>query len=131
MCRLPLAQGVLTGKFAPGAELGDHRARFSGPRLERRIEMAESLRPLAERCPGGMTRLAHDFSLASDAVTCIIPGARDIAQLEENAAAGAGAGLDAGMRAEIEALRRTWGEWEGGYWFPAYEKNKRRMLSAG
>ena len=131
VCRLPLAQGVLTGKFAPGAALGDHRARFSGPRLERRIEMAESLRPLAERYPGGMTRLAHDFSLASDAVTCIIPGARDIAQLEENAAAGEGAGMDAGMRAEIEALRRTWGEWEGGYWFPGYEKNKRRRLSAG
>ena len=93
--------------------------------------MAESLRPLAERYPGGMTRLAHDFSLASDVVTCIIPGARDIAQLEENAAAGEGAGLDVGMRAEIEALRRTWGEWEGGYWFPGYEKNKRRTLSAG
>lgn len=26
--------------------------------------------------------------------------------------------MDATTRVEIEALRRTWGEWQGGYWFP-------------
>ena len=118
LCRLPLAQGVLTGKFAPGRDMGDHRARFSGPRLAARIEMAETLRPLAEAYPGGMTRMAHDFSLRPAATTCIIPGARDVAQLEQNAAAGEGTGIDAEIRAEIEVLRRTWDEWEGGYWFP-------------
>jgi len=39
-------------------------------------------------------------------------------QLEENAAAGEGTGVDAATRAEVEQLRRTWGEWAGGYWFP-------------
>ena len=118
LCRLPLAQGVLTGKFSPGRDMGDHRARFSGPRLAARVEMAETLRPLAEAYPGGMTRLAHDFSLGPVATTCIIPGARDVVQLEENAAAGEGTGVDAATRAEVEQLRRIWGKWAGWYWFP-------------
>ena len=116
--RLPLAQGVLTGKFGLGRDLGDHRARFSGPRLAARIEMAETLRPLAETYPGGMTALAHDFSLGPAAISCTIPGARDVLQLEQNAAAGAREGIDPATREQIEILRRNWSEWHGGDWFP-------------
>ena len=95
MCRLTLAQGVLTGKFQAGQVVAnDHRANISGSeRLQRRIEMAEALRPLGVAYDGGMTRMAHHFSLTPQAIMTIIPGARTIAQLEENVEASNGVGL--------------------------------------
>lgn len=118
MCRLTLAQGVLTGKFQTGQPVAaDHRANISGSeRMQKRIEMAEDLRPLGAAYEGGMTRLAHHFSLTPPAITTIIPGARTLAQLEENVAASNGVGLPDEKRKQIEALRPGWGQWQGGYW---------------
>ncbi|MFT5196429.1 MAG: aryl-alcohol dehydrogenase-like predicted oxidoreductase [Cellvibrionaceae bacterium] len=118
MGRLTLAQGVLTGKFRPGKPVAsDHRVNMSGEeRLNKRIEMVEDLRPIGESYEGGLTRMAHQFSLSSPAITTIIPGARTIQQLEENVAASNGMGLAEGVREKIEAIRPSWGEWQGGYW---------------
>jgi len=81
LCRLPLAQGILTGKFPIGQKVpAGHRACRAGKIMERRIEMAEDLRHIAAAYPGGLTRLALHFSLAPHAVSCIIPGARNKAQ---------------------------------------------------
>lgn len=120
MCRLTLAQGVLTGKFRVGQAVGaDHRVNMSGTeRVAQRIEMVEDLRPIGEAYPGGLTRLAHHFSLTPRAITTIIPGARTIAQLEENVAASNAVGLPADMRRQIEEIRPGWGQWQGGYWVP-------------
>jgi aryl-alcohol dehydrogenase-like predicted oxidoreductase len=121
MCRLTLAQGVLTGKFQAGQAVGaDHRVNMSGSeRVNQRIEMVEDLRPIGEVYPGGLTRLAHHFSLSAPAITTIIPGARTIAQLEENVAASNGVGLPANVRQQIEEIRPGWGQWQGGYWVAA------------
>lgn len=120
MCRLTLAQGVLTGKFQAGQPVpADHRAHISGSeRMQKRIEMAEDLRPIGAAYEGGMTRLAHHFSLSPPAITTIIPGARTVAQLEENVAASNGVGLPDEVRRQIEAIRPGWGQWQGGYWNP-------------
>ena len=120
MCRLTLAQGVLTGKFQPGQKVpSDHRVHLSGEdRLNRRIEMVQDLRPLGATYDGGLTRMAHHFSLSQPAITCIIPGARTIAQLEENVAASNGVGLPPDVRVQIEEIRPGWGTWVGGYWTP-------------
>jgi myo-inositol catabolism protein IolS len=117
LCRLTLAQGVLSGKFRAGDKVPPgHRGHMSGARrLGRRMEMAEDLRGVAVGYEGGMVRLAHHFSLTSPAISAIIPGARSIDQLEENVAA-AGGRLPEEKRREIEALRPAWGMWEGGYW---------------
>ena len=118
LCRLPLAQGVLTGKFRSGREVpDDHRVQHSGPeRIRERVALAETLRPLASEYPGGMTRLALHFSLTPPSITAIIPGARTIEQLKENVAASNGRGLGEDWRRRIEELRLRWGEWVGGYW---------------
>ena len=116
LCRLPLAQGILTGKFRPDESVPEgHRAHLAGEKMMRRIEKAEQLRPLGETYEGGMTRMAHHFSLAPRAVSAIIPGARTIAQLEENVAASNGTGLAQGIRKEIDRIRSRWDESEG--WF--------------
>jgi len=109
LCRMPLARGVLTGKFRSGEPVPDgHRALLDGDRLVENIRRAEMLRPLAEQYEGGMTRLAHHFSLSSSAISAIIPGARTIAQLEENVSASNGVGLSPKLRDQIERVRTTW-----------------------
>lgn len=100
IARVPLASGLLTGKFTPATDFppDDHRAfnrhgeRFdqgetlSGVPFEIGLAAVERLRPLV---PPGMTltQAALRWILMFDAVTCAIPGARTPAQARENAGA--------------------------------------------
>jgi aryl-alcohol dehydrogenase-like predicted oxidoreductase len=109
LCRMPLARGVLSGKFRVGQDVSkDHRATLDGDRMWKNVRRAEDLRSIAVGHPGGMTRLAHHFSLTPRAVSAIIPGARTFAQLEENVAASNGVGLAEAVRAEIDHARAGW-----------------------
>ncbi len=109
LCRMPLARGVLTGKFEPDQEVEDgHRALLDGDRMWDNIRRAEDLRSIAEGFPGGMTRMALQFSLTPEAVSAIIPGARTVSQLEENVAASNGRGLAHDVRGAIVDVRRGW-----------------------
>ena len=108
LCRMPLARGILTGKFHADQKVADgHRARLDGQHAER-VRQAEDLRPLGRKCEGGMTRLALQYSLASEAVSAIIPGARTVAQLEENVRASGHAGLSDELYAELERVQGAW-----------------------
>ena len=109
LCRLPLAQGILSGKFTPGQEVADdHRAARAGKSMQERIARAETLKPLGAQYEGGLTRLAHHFSLGARAVSCTIPGARTRAQLRENVASSNGGALSAEWRARIAQVQTTW-----------------------
>lgn len=109
LCRMPLARGVLTGKFRPGQDVAkDHRATLDGDRMWENVARAEALRPIADAYDGGMTRMAHHFSLTPRAMSAIIPGARTFAQLEENVAASNGVGLPVKVREQIDAVRGGW-----------------------
>ena len=108
LVRKPLSRGVLTGKFNPGQSVPDHhRASLDKDALPGRIEEAERYKPLGAEYPGGLTRLAHHFSLSHPAVSCTIPGARSIEQLEENVAASTDEGLPDEVRTEIDRLQAT------------------------
>ena len=109
LCRMPLARGVLTGKYRPGEEVGPgHRALLDGDRVQGNIRRAESLRPIAMAREGGMTRMALQFSLSPKAISAIIPGARTWAQVEENVAASDGVGLSEQALADIAAVQAGW-----------------------
>jgi aryl-alcohol dehydrogenase-like predicted oxidoreductase len=111
LVRMPLAQGILTGKFRPGNEISaDHRAKVAGRRMTQRIVLAEDLRPLGDEYEGGQARLAHHFCLTPRAVSATIPGARTICQLESNVAASNGSGLPATYRGEIDRVRARWAQ---------------------
>jgi aryl-alcohol dehydrogenase-like predicted oxidoreductase len=108
LCRMPLARGILTGKFSAGQDVAEgHRALLDGDRTER-IRQAEELRPLGMSYEGGMTRLALHYSLAPSAISALIPGARKVAQLEENVRASDGCGLSAEIAAQIARIQRSW-----------------------
>lgn len=117
LARLPLSSGMLTGKMTREThfDAGDHRAfnregaafdkgeTFSGFDYERGLQVVEKLRGLL---PAGMTmpELALRYIASFPAVTCSIPGARRVAQVEQNVAAGVKGALDAELLAALSRL---------------------------
>ena len=117
LARVPLASGLLTGKmtrdstFAPS----DHRAfnrngehfdkgeTFSGIDFETGLDLVEELRPLV---PQGatMAQFALRWILMFDAVSTVIPGAKNPAQARDNAAAANLAPLPPETMAAVAAL---------------------------
>jgi aryl-alcohol dehydrogenase-like predicted oxidoreductase len=100
LCYSPLAQGLLTGKFATAGDVPDKRARsrlFSAARALTRHGEAGcehlafaamgQLRGVAEELGQPMSRVAMAWLLAQPGVTAAVAGARNAAQAIENAAA--------------------------------------------
>jgi L-glyceraldehyde 3-phosphate reductase len=87
----PLAQGVLTGKYAAGIPDGSRASRntsLSGADL--RPETLEHIRALGEiaRARGqSMAQLALSWALRDRRITSVLIGVSSVAQLEENVAA--------------------------------------------
>ena len=87
----PMAQGLLTGKFAKDHkfEKGDHRAKsrlFIPENFQRVQEALQQLRPMAEKRKIGLGQLALAWVI-SHTGACAIAGARNAEQAAQNAAA--------------------------------------------
>ncbi|HEX4766663.1 MAG TPA: aldo/keto reductase [Lichenihabitans sp.] len=117
IARVPLASGLLSGKFAPDTrfEASDHRQynrtgeafdvgeTFSGVDYAAGLKAVERIRPLV----GGdatMAQFALRWILMSDAVTVAIPGAKSPAQARANAAAADLPPLGADTMAALKAI---------------------------
>lgn len=118
LARVPLASGLLTGKFTPKSTFApdDHRAfnrrgeafdrgeTFSGLDYEVGLRAVEALRPLVP--PGQtMAQMALRWILMFPAVTCAIPGAKRSEQVEENVKA---ADLPPLSEATMTEIRETY-----------------------
>lgn len=98
--RLPLASGLLSGKMTKDTQFGagDHRLynrdgqafnvgeTFAGLPFEKGVELADALKAFV---PDGLTmaQMALRWILDFEAVSVVIPGARNPAQVQGNAAA--------------------------------------------
>jgi aryl-alcohol dehydrogenase-like predicted oxidoreductase len=118
LARLPLSSGLLAGKMSRQSTFAsdDHRSfnrqgqafdrgeTFSGLDFEKGLEVVEELRRLV---PPGVTmaQFALRWILGFEAVSCVIPGAKRVAQVEENAAA---ADLPALDPRTLEAVREIY-----------------------
>jgi aryl-alcohol dehydrogenase-like predicted oxidoreductase len=117
IARVPLASGLLSGKFRADTQFEDtdHRLfnrngeafdvgeTFSGVPYDVGLRAVERLRPLV----GGnttMARFALRWILMFDAVTVAIPGARNPEQAQSNAAAAALPPLSDAVMAELQAI---------------------------
>jgi aryl-alcohol dehydrogenase-like predicted oxidoreductase len=117
LARLPLSSGMLTGKMSSATRFHpeDHRAfnregaafdkgeTFSGLDYERSLQVVEKLRALL---PAGMTmpELALRYISSFPAVTCSIPGARRVDQVEQNVEAGSKGPLDPALLTTLGSL---------------------------
>ncbi len=100
LARLPLASGLLTGKFTKDSSFdeNDHRnfnkdgaafnvgETFAGLPFEKGVELSKQLGWIAED-RGNMTRAALKWIIEHEAVTSAIPGFRNTRQVEDNLAA--------------------------------------------
>jgi aryl-alcohol dehydrogenase-like predicted oxidoreductase len=87
----PMAQGLLTGKFAQDHEFekGDHRAKnklFEPENFQHVRQALDRLRPIAEKNTISLGQLALAWVI-SHFGTCAIAGARNAAQVIQNAGA--------------------------------------------
>ena len=89
LARVPLASGLLSGKYRPGTRFAgsDVRGTFDAAKLQRDLEEVERLRQV-EIPPGvPMGQWALAWCLKEPVVTAVIPGCKDPAQVRSNAAA--------------------------------------------
>ncbi len=89
LARVPLASGVLTGKFKPGATFSSNDVRASFDAEKMRSNIAEAERLKQNEVPPGvpMGRWALAWCLKNPLVTSVIPGCKSPEQVAENAAA--------------------------------------------
>ncbi|MFJ3384803.1 MULTISPECIES: aldo/keto reductase [unclassified Curtobacterium] len=122
LARVPLASGLLSGKYTTDTEFApqDHRSynrngeafdqgeTFSGVPFEDGVRAAQEF---AASLPDGVSvpQAALAWVVAQDGVTAAIPGARNAEQARSNAAAGS-LGLDAlpGLDATVHDLYDRW-----------------------
>ena len=107
----PLAQGVLTGKYAPGAKapdssraasdsMGQWIQNFLRPDI---LESVQRLKPLAQKAGCTLTQFSLAWVLREPNVASAIVGASRPEQLEENAGA-SGLTIDPALFTEAEAV---------------------------
>jgi aryl-alcohol dehydrogenase-like predicted oxidoreductase len=93
VARVPLASGLLTGKFRQDAVFGadDVRQSFLTPRrLQESTARVDEVRSIIGGTARTLAEGALRFVLANDAVSSAIPGARNVHQVETNVAASEG-----------------------------------------
>lgn len=117
ICRVPLASGLLTGKFTKDSSFAedDHRnfnrdgqafdkgETFAGVDFENGLKAVEELKKIK---PEGLTmaQFALKWILMNDAVSCVIPGGKKPWQVEDNAAASEVDGLSDKVMAEVDRI---------------------------
>ncbi len=121
IARLPLASGLLTGKFSRSTKFAanDHRyfnrhgeawdkgETFAGVDFETGINAVEELQKI---CPPemSMAQFALRWILMFEEVSCAIPGAKRAAQVEENAAAADFPPLPPSVMDQVRAIYEAW-----------------------
>jgi myo-inositol catabolism protein IolS len=91
LLRGPIAQGVLAGKFTPETRFDDSvRTGWNeGAGRERFLKQLAQVEPWKRlaRPDRSLAQIALAWTLANPAVTCAIPGAKNVEQIRSNAAA--------------------------------------------
>ena len=87
--RVPLASGFLSGKYRPGVTFAPNDTRHEQKPEQRDEKLREVERIAREELPPGtpMAQWALAWCLRHDAITAVIPGCKNLAQIESNAAA--------------------------------------------
>ena len=88
----PLQRGILSGKIGPGYKFnkGDTRPEtpyYKEPNLSKILSFLQKIRPLAEGHKVTLSQLVLNWTIHQPGITCALAGARNPAQVLENAGA--------------------------------------------
>ncbi len=89
LARVPLASGFLSGKYKPGATFpaGDVRTKWKDAQLDEKLKQVEEIAKTEVPQGVAMATWALAWCLQHPAVSSVIPGCKDVKQVEANAAA--------------------------------------------
>jgi aryl-alcohol dehydrogenase-like predicted oxidoreductase len=90
MVRVPLASGLLSGKYTPGMEFSnpeDIRSLQAKAEIQEKLELVQHIQQTEVPAGARMAAWALAWCLGHPAVTCVIPGCKTIEQLEANVSA--------------------------------------------
>jgi len=89
LARVPLASGFLSGKYQPGAAFpaNDWRSTFEAEKMGKDLAEVERIRQTEVPAGIAMAQWALAWCLKNPAVSAVIPGCKDPAQVASNAAA--------------------------------------------
>ncbi|HEV7302007.1 MAG TPA: aldo/keto reductase [Tepidisphaeraceae bacterium] len=89
LARVPLASGFLSGKYKPGATFdeSDVRSRWKDRDQDEKLQQVEEISRTEVPAGVPMAQWALAWCLQHPAVSSVIPGCKNVAQVESNAAA--------------------------------------------
>lgn len=88
----PLLRGLLTGKIKPGHQFAEGDTRkgnryFTDETISRVNQVLEQIRPIAEKHGASLAQLVLNWTMQRPGVGCVLAGARNAAQVKDNAGA--------------------------------------------
>jgi aryl-alcohol dehydrogenase-like predicted oxidoreductase len=90
LARIPLASGLLSGKYRPGAEFTnptDVRSQLNKAEIQAKLKLVQEIQKTEVPAGMPMATWALAWCLQHPAVTCVIPGCKTVEQVELNARA--------------------------------------------
>lgn len=89
LARVPLASGYLSGKYKPGTEFeaNDVRNRHDRKQRDEKLQLVEEIKRMEVPEGVNMAEWALAWCLQHPAITCVIPGCKDVDQVLSNARA--------------------------------------------
>jgi aryl-alcohol dehydrogenase-like predicted oxidoreductase len=104
LARVPLDEGSLTGTITENSNFEGDEFRasyFKGDRKKQVVEHVKKLKQDLEGVPGTLPEIALQFCLSNPAVSSVIPGMRQVRNVESNCAVSDRGPLDAGVLAKL------------------------------
>ncbi|MBX3012193.1 MAG: aldo/keto reductase [Caldilineaceae bacterium] len=109
LVRMPMARGILTGKFQPGETVSkDFRASLLGNKVEGFIDQAAAFARIMPDDGLTLGQFALRYAITPKAVSAAIPGARNLEQLTQNVAASNGVGLSDEELTKVAIVQARW-----------------------
>ncbi len=109
LVRMPMARGILTGKFEPGKAVGKaYRASMLGDKVPDYVDQAAAFARVMPDDGLTLGQSALRYAITPQAVSAAIPGARNREQLSQNVAASNGLGLSMEELAGVSIVQARW-----------------------
>jgi aryl-alcohol dehydrogenase-like predicted oxidoreductase len=115
--RVALDEGALTGKFTVDTQFADDDFRnryFAGDRLERTVRRVARINEAVGAEEANLATAALKFALKPQAVSVVIPGMRNVAQVDANLAVGNQAPLSDALERRLRAHQWRRADWYKG-----------------
>lgn len=115
VARESLANGFLTDSFTADGPFneGDGKANQPKERLQDRLDRANQFKFLVDRADGisSLPEAALHWTVSMPEVTTVIPGAKNVAELEQCVRGADAEPFDEATMDEVRGIQEAWGDW--------------------